>query len=1140
MIRIRHLIVWLGVSAAAGGILLAQQGRGTISGTVADSQQGVVKGVSIEVKNVATNALFRTTSNEQGLYTAPNLPVGEYEISGEMQGFKRAVRSGVTLQVDQKAVVDLTLQVGALAEKVEVVGEAALVDASNATVGKVVENRRIQELPLNGRNTLALTLLTPGVRSNAASSSGFGDRGVEVTSVSINNGPTAMNGEVLDGGNNIQTYLGDINMNPAVDAVEEFKVQTNTMSAEFGFTAGGVVNLVTKSGTNMIHGTLYEFLRNDKVDARNAFAASKGKFRYNQFGGSGGGPIIRNRTFLFGNYEEWRYQKASPRIVSFPTIQQKQGNFSGLFDASGRLITIYDPATTGTNPSGSGFVRLPFAGNVVPTNRLDPVSLNVQKYYPDPNRPPSDPFTNTNNYQRNVDEQRSSRQFTFKADHRFSDRNSMFFRYGRFRHFTDSGAANVAGSVYPDPVVSKRDDTLSNQNFLLSDTHTFSPTMLNEFRLGVTRSSFPFQVRSFGKDIPQALGLPAIVPNDVIPSFSNGTPAFNTGTAGLRGATSWQIFDMVTRIRGSHTLKLGIEDRINRGNNFQRSNPSGSFSFSGTLTANPQTPTGTGSTYASFLMGEVASASVTRHVGAAFQGFSTSIFFNDDWKVNRRLTVNLGLRYDYQQQPVERWNGMSNMDFATKIPGTEFYGQTVYAGVGGQPRVFRNTDGNDFGPRLGLAYDFSGHGRTVFRAGFAAFYPSIFNSNFFGNPAGFSTTQTDYTSSGGSNFRAFRLRDGFPSPPIQPKGPELGPAAFLGQGVSMEESDGRTPISLQWNASLQHQLAKTWLVDVGYSANRGYGFLGSGYDMNQLDPQNNSLGLALQNAVPNPYAGKVPGTLGAATITRSQSLRPFPYYLNINIRNPHYGAFTSHLMLLSVEKRMSKGFTMLFSYTAGKLISNGNTSEIVSFAAESAPAAGLQNGKYDRNTDRSVDPRDVSQRGVISALYELPFGKGKRWNFTNPVLSRIAGGWQINTIGTLQTGRPLSVTGANNFLANRPNSTGTSAKLDNPTAARWFDTQQFVNPPNFTYGNVGRMLPDVREPGTINWDLSVIKNTTIRERFSLQFRAEAFNFMNHVNLGRPATGFSPGANGFNQSGSFGVITSADDARIIQFGLKLIF
>lgn len=853
-----------------------------------------------------------------------------------------------------------------------------------------------------------------------------------------------------------------------------------------------------------------------------------------------GGPVIRDRTFFFGNWEEWRFRKAIPRIVSFPTLQQRGGNFSDLFDSRGRLIQIYDPATTAANPSGSGFIRQPFPGNVIPVNRLDPVSLNVQKFYPEPNRAPSDPFTNSNNYERNVDENRQSRQMTFRVDHRVSERNSLFFRYGRFRHYTDGGAANVAGAVYPDPIVAKRDDTLQNQNFLLSDTHTFTPTLLNEFRLGVTRSSFPFQVRSFGKDLPKQLGLPPIVPPDTMPQISNGLPAFNTGTAGLRGATAWQFFNMTSLIRSGHTIKMGVEHRLNRGNNLQRSSPSGNFTFNGNLTANPQTPSGTGSSYASFLLGEVASANVTRHVGAAFQGFSTSFFINDDWKVSRRLTLNLGLRYDYQQQPVERWNGVSNMDFSQGIPGTEFMGRTVYAGVDGEPRSFRTTDATNFAPRLGLAYDFSGSGHTVFRAGLAAFYPSIFNNIFFGNPAGFSTTQTDYTSSGGSNFAAFRFRDGFPTAPIEPEGPRLGPAAFLGQGVSMDETDGSTPVSIQWNASLQHQLGRSWLVDVSYSANRGYHFIASGYDMNQVDPQYQQLGLALQDRVPNPYAGEIPGSLGAATITRSQALRPFPYYQGISVRNPHYGAFTSHLMMLSVEKRMAQGFTMLFSYTAGKLISDGAMSEVISFAEESAPANGYQNGKYDRAVDRGLDPRDVSQRGVISALYELPFGKGKHWAPGNPVLSRVAGGWQINAIGTMQTGRPLSVSGASNFLANRPNSTGTSAKLDNATANEWFDTRQFVNPPNFTYGNLGRVLPDVREPGIVNWDISMVKNTELTERVNLQFRAESFNTLNHVNLGRPNTSFSPGPDGYNRSGTFGVITSADDGRIVQFGMKLIF
>lgn len=1122
-------------------LVQAQQGRGTISGTVTDQQGALVPGASIEIRSVGTNAIFRTTTNEQGFYTAPGLPVGGYEVNAAVQGFKRAVRSGITLQVDQKAAVNFTLELGQVTEAVEVVGQAPLVDASSATVGKVVENRRVQELPLNGRNALALTLLAPGVRSNSASSSGFGDRGVEVSSISINNAPNAMNAQVLDGGNNVQTYLGEVNMNPAVDAVEEFKVQTNTMSAEFGFTAGGVINLATKSGTNSLHGTAYEFFRNDKLDARRAFAAERGIFRYNQFGVSAGGPIVKDKAFAFGNWEEWLFRKAVPKIGTFPTLLQRTGDFSDLLDSRGRLVPVYDPATTAPNPAGSGFVRTLLPGNKIPSNRLDRVALNVQKFYPEPNRTPTDPFTNSNNYGRNANEERSSRQFTFKVDHRLSSANTLFGRYSRYRHMTDGGAPDVGtGGIYPDPVVSKRDDRLRNQNFLLSDTHVFSPFLLNEFRLGLTRSSFPFEVRSFGGDWPSKLGFPPVVPNDTFPRINNGTPAFNTGTAGIRGSIAWQISNMMTRIRGGHTVKFGVEHRIIRGSNYQRSNPSGSFDFNAGLTGNPQSPSGTGSAYASFLLGEVASASVTTHLGEAEHGYATTFFFQDDWKATRRLTLNLGLRYDFQQQPLERWNGLSNFDPSSVDTVSGLMGRTVFAGVDGQPRSFRKEDKNDFGPRIGFGYDIFGDGRTVLRGGFGVFYPWIFNTLFFGNSAGFASTSTSYTPAGGANFRAFKLNDGFPFAPIQPLGSKLGPSAFLGQGVSVDEPDGTTPISLQWNLSLQRQLGQSWLVDATWSVNRGYHFIGSGYDLNQLDPKHDSLGLALQNGVPNPYAGKVPGALGAATITRSQSLRPYPYYQGIGVRSPRLHGFISHLYLLTVEKRMAQGLTMLLSYTAGKVIGNSGVAELIGFATESASAAGYQNGKFDRTQERSVEPRDISQRAVISALYELPFGRGKRWSFQGAAADKLLGGWQLNTIGAMQTGRPLGVTGASNFRANRPNSTGKSAKLDVRTRARWFDTEQFINPPNFTIGNLGRLLPDVREPGAVNWDVSLIKNTAIHERVSLQFRAEAFNFLNHVNLGRPDTGFVPGPDGKNRSGSFGVITSSDDARIIQLGLKLIF
>lgn len=1130
-----------------GGLVLfwssgiwAQQGRGTILGTVTDASGAAVPGVSVSITNTGTNSTFVARANAEGFYTSPGLPVGEYIVAAEREGFKRAVRSGITLQVDQRAQVNLLLEVGTVAETVQVTAEAPLVDTSNPSVGKVVERRRIAELPLNGRNALALMLLTPSIKSNAGpTNSGFGDRGIQLSSVSINGGPNSMNGMILDGGNNIQSYIGEVNINPAVDAVEEFKVQTGAMSAEFGFTGGGVVNVVTKSGTNSLHGSLYHFLRNDKFDARNTFAATKPPFRYNQYGVAAGGPVLRDRTFFFGNWEQYHFRQSTSQIGTFPTDRQRRGDFSDLLDTTGRLIPIFDPATTRANPAGTGFVRDPFSNNQIPADRLDPVALKINEFYPLPNRPPTNSFTNSNNFQRLGGESRFMRQYTIKFDHRFAMKNALFGRYSYFQHKTDNGAS--AATIYPNDVVAKRDDDLQNRNFLLSDTHTFSPTLINEFRIGFTRSVFPFVVRSFGGGWPQNLGMPAIVPSDTFPQISNGLPGFNTGTAGVRGSLYWQFSDMLTKIAGGHTLKFGADHRLLRGNNFQRGSPSGNFSFPAGLTGNPQAPAGTGSGYATFLLGAVGSATVTTHLGEAQHGYSSSFFIQDDWKVTRRLTVNLGLRYDFQQQPVERYNGASNFDPFTVDPNSGLLGRTVFAGLDGQPRSFRREDKNDFGPRFGFAFDIFGNARTVIRGGYAIFYPYQFWRQNFGNPAGFAQTATNYLPPGGNNnFPAFPLRIGLPSPPIQPQGSNLGPSAFLGQSVNWDEPAGTTPMSQQWNVSLQQQLPGQWLIDLGYSANVGHHFTSEGYDFNQLDPQFLSLGRALQAAVPNPYAGRVPGGLGSATITRLQSLLLYPYYSSINVRFPRMGNFNSHLFLLSVEKRMSRGLALLFSYTPGKVISDSLRVPVDFGPVEQTNVWSFQNGKYDRTQNRSVDPTDVSQRAVLSALYELPFGRGHRWSSGSAAVNQIIGGWQVNTIGVMQTGIPLVVRGASNFLADRPNSTGVSAKLEERTAQRWFDTTQFVNPPEFTFGNVGRVLPDVRTPGTVNWDLSLIKNTSVTETVTVQFRAEAFNFLNHVNLGAPNVSFLAGTDGRNRSGTFGVITQARDARVIQFGLKLLF
>jgi hypothetical protein len=1121
---------------AAAAALFSQQGTGTISGTVSDPQEAVVGGASVEVRNVSTNATFRTRTNENGYFTAPGLPVGDYEIAVQIQGFKRGVRSGVNLAVNQNAVVNVKLEVGQVAESVEVVGEAALVDTGSATLGAVIENRRVRDLPLNGRNALALTLLNAGVISNAGpTNSGFGDRGIQISSLSINGSPNSMNAQMLDGNNNTLSYVGEVGVPPAVDAVEEFKVQSGTMSAEFGYTAGGAINLVSKSGTNQFHGTAYEFVRNNRFDARNAYARERLPLRYNQFGGSVGGPIIKNRTFGFFNWEKYLLRRSNPRIASMPIDQWRQGNFSNLATATGTFIPVFDPATTRTNPNGSGLIRDAFPGNIVPTNRFDPITPKILAFFPQPNRAPSNPFTFSQNFQDAALSSVDWTQWNIKLDHRFSDRNSMFFRYTTAQH------APKANSFFTDATVgNNREDDQTNRNVMISDTHTFSPTLINNLRVGLMRQHFVFVAVNAGQEWPRKLGLPTIVPPEQMPQINFGFGAIGGGAAGKRGSLNWDIQDLLTKITGNHTLKIGYNHRLLQGGNLQGAALSGDYSFAG-LTSNPQTPAGTGSGMAQFLLGEVSSSFIDRILGNSWHGYAMSGFLQDDWKVTRRLTLNLGLRYDFQQKPYERHNGHINFDAAGRVPNTPFVGTTVYAGVSGQPRSFYKEDYNDFAPRFGFALDVSGTGKTVLRGGYGIFYPAIFYRDFLGNVQLFSSTRTTYVATAPGQ-RAFRFRDGFPSAPIESPGASAGPGALLGQSASLSESDQTTPLTQQWNFSVQQQLGG-WLIDATYAANKGNHFAASGYNLNQVNPDiRRQIGQDLFTPVPNPYAGQVPGGLGGRTITRERTLMPYPYYDSVNIRNPRLGNYLSHQLQLTVRKRMSNGLLVDFAYTAGKKISDSTLIPVDFGPVEQVGENGFQDGLFNRKIQRAVDPTDVSQRGVVSLLYELPIGRGKLWDPASSVVRKIVGGWQVNMISVLQTGIPLTVTGANNFQANRPNSTGTSARLPagERSDQRWFDTTQFVNPPDFTLGNVGRTIPDVRHPGAVNFDFSLIKDTLVTERVNLQFRAEAFNMPNHVNLGLVNDSFSPGRDGRNASATFGTINSARDARIIQLGMKLIF
>ena len=994
--------------------------------------------------------------------------------------------------------------------------------------------------------------------------------------IKINGGPVATNNIIIDGLSSLNPYFPDININPPVEAVQEFRVQSNTMSSEYGFTLGGVVNLVTKAGSNEPHGSLYEFLRNDTLDANtwanNRIGAKRDILRYNQFGGAISGPVWlpkiyngRNRTFFFFNYEGYRFLTGKTGFLSMPTEAYRGGDFALLRDSQGRQTTVYDPDTTVANAAydasqpvtltNTPYLRTPLPGNRLPANRIDPVAQKYLQWYPLPNRTPDDPFSNVNNVVSTVSDIRNMDQYTGRADHRFSDRNNLSGRYVYYNQYSNNGQSNM----YPDPLVRERRDPFRGHNIVISDIHTFTPHIIHEIRIGLARQIFDFAAAGANEGLPQKLlGLPSTVPPDHIPIVANGLPSFYTNgqaTIGRRGGLVWQWYDSIAWVKGNHSLKFGTELRLIQGNNFQKGNPSGTFNFAAGLTGNGNTNTAlaqnTGSSFATFLLGDVSSASVVQFQGESEVGKSYSGYVQDDWKLNRRITLNLGLRYDYQQQPYERRCGTSNFNPYGTNSSNGLTGRTEYACVD-YGRAVHTEDPNDFAPRVGFAWDTFGNQKTVLRGGFGIFYVSNFSyREEFGQTNGFANITTPFNPVGSAAtfYPLFQLKNGYPTAPLQPVGSKGGQNLFATtQVLAYDEVNAPTPMSQQWNLSLQRQLPRGWLLDVTYSGNHGVHLISGGYNINQLDPA-----LALRNGangsdpVTNPYANKALGPWGAATVTRNQTMLPYPWLGGATVRAPHMGNSIYHALLLSGEHRFSGGLTLLASYTWAKLISDSIVNPLgTGFGDEQANEIGFQNS-YNRSAERAEDPTNIPQRFVLSAVYELPFGKGRHFGVSNPVLNTIVGGWQLNTITTATAGLPLIVRGASNGLANRPDILRSPALPDGYAVTRpelgvpWFDPTAFVNPAPYTYGNTPRTISTVRVPGAFLLDASVFKTFRLTERAKLQFRAESFNLPNWVNLGSPNTSFTA-LSGSNQNGnvSLGRITSSRSGRNLQFALKFMF
>lgn len=1144
----------------AYSFVAAQSPQGTITGTITDAQGARVPNAAVAALHIETNQKYTAVSSADGVFAIPSLPIGNYELTVTVTGFATYKQTGITLEVGQRLRADAILQVGEVTNTVEVTSEISRVQTESSSLGTVIERKRIENLPLNGRHVFNLVKLIPGVQPRSKGADGFAEVDNQTFSqISFNGGSVYSNQVFLDGGSNTVPVHNEISVVPMVDSVEEFKVQTNSLAAEYGQTSGGVISVVTRSGTNQYHGSLYEFFRNDALDARNAFLTTrdpitgriKPVLRYNQYGGTFGGPLPtprfgeggpavssgKDRTFFFAGYERWNFRTANINRATVPTALERSGDFSNTRDGNGRLLTIYDPATTRPNPNGSGFVRDPFPGNIVPRNRMDALSLRLLQYLPLPNVAPNNQFTNANNYLSLVGFPIDQGQLSLRIDHNFSDKDKIFGRYTRTRN-TRMNRAWGNGIADTDA----RDDQRDNHNMIVSQTHVFTSSLINEFRANGTRQYLVFQHPSFDQNWPGQLGFPAIFPQDAFPPINiDGVLPFGSGRGGFAGGHrrhhTVQVADSLTWTKGRHVFKFGTDQRWNQLNFVNRLNPSGNFSFGGALTNNPQAPAGTGFGFATYLLGAVSGGSQSVRPFFSFHTWSNGSYIQDDFKLTRRFTLNIGLRYDLASGPIERWNRSSNFDPFVTNPQTNTPGALLYAGVT-KPREFVLQPRANFGPRFGFAWDVRGDGKTAVRAGYGLIFSAIESGDTAGdtsNSLGFSI-DNPFVAVGGAPIPAFQFSVG-PATLPKPLGVAGGPSAFRGQNVRFQELNPPTPYVQQWNLTLQHELPGKIAVQATYAGNRGVHLFGGNYDLNQLDPKHFALGLALQDQVPNPYFGQITtGALSGRTISRSQSLRPFPDYLSIGLLANHGASSIYHSLQMTGERRFSNGLSMLVSYTKAKLISDS-----FSIAGGGGGAGDFRIGRLNRRQDRAIDESDVSQRLVVSAVYELPFGKGKRFlqqGFGNHAL----GGWQANAIVTWQTGTPLVVRGANNFTGiNWPDMVcDPTLSASERTANRWFKTECFRNPANFVIGNVPRTLPRTRGPGYDDVSLSVFRNLKITEQVNLEFRGEAFNAFNRVIFNDPNTSFTPNPAGTNTNPNFGRVLSSLPARRIQFGLRLTF
>lgn len=1128
----------------------AQEYRATLSGRITDPQGAAISGVKVAALQTDTGSKFETVSGEDGLYTIPFLPPAAYRVTAEASGFKKYDRTGVSLGANERISLDIEMAIGQMTETVSVTAEAPMLTTATASSGQVISTRQIENMPLSGRTPLALAQLAFGVTPtddprftrpfDNAGPSGF----------SMGGSPSRSNELLIDGA---PDTTGDsrVAYNPPVDAVAEVKAESFQADAAYGHTGGGTVNVVLKSGGNQFHGTLYEFNQVSNTAATpfftNKVGGKKPTSRFNQWGGSFSGPVLipklvdgRNKVFFFFAYEGIKDALPAPSTSTVPTAAERAGNFGALLNVSS-AYQIYDPATGAAE--GARVRRQPFANNVIPSSRLSPIALNYLKLYSEPNQPGradgQDNFVSLTNGERN-----DFYNYLGRVDVNVSDRHKFFVNIRSNKRIGQGG--NNFGKALTDNPTATNALRRINWGAMLDDVYTISPTFLVNTRLNWTRFEEPRVNYSEGFD-SSSLGFPAYLgataPSKVLPRISLSRFT-GVGDSGPRAFPfdSFQIFESFTKIAGKHTLKFGADLRQLRESDFQYQYSNGTFDFGtnwtqGPLDNNAAAPLG--QDLASFLLGLPTGGQVD--IAAARSNLSNyyAFFLQDDFRVRSNLTLNLGIRAEHESGTTERFNRTINgfdeaatspisaraqaAYAANPIPELQQFrlnGGVTFAGQGS--RLIYTTPALTWSPRFGLAWTMNP--KTVVRAGAGIYF---FTNGVIGNNApGFSQTTAFVPTLNGYLSPSSTLANPFPNGIERPTGSSLGLATFLGRSLTVNNPKALSQYSGRWQFSIQRELAKNSVIEVGYMGNKAVrmpvDFNTNGVPVQYLSTSPNRDQAVINNLtgnVANPMAGLIPGTpLNGALVARNQLLRAYPQFIGgsaggLQLQRMNDGSSWYHAMQVRIERRFSGGLQLMGNYQWGKLMERRS-----------------RLNDLDPFLEKRIAAEDRTHRLVVSGTYDLPFGKGRKFlGSSKGVVNQIVGGWNMNTILTLQPGSPYNWGNVIYF--------GGPLNNDSHNPDRTFDTSQFNRVAAQQLDWNRRTLPtrfnDARADGVNQLDLSIIKTFPIKERLNMTFRCEFFNLTNTPIFSAP--NLSP------TNTNFGLITNqANQPRRLQMALRLVF